>query len=269
MQAGSTRAQATLLEALDEILDGGADASTLGSDLFAVVGMLDHEPTLRRVLTEPSVEAKQRSGMARSLLDGKISDDAVKVVDAAVSERWSRSRDLVDALERCAVIAEATKADQGGQLDALEDDLFRFGRILAANTDLRDALSDRAAPMEAKRALLDGLIEGKVAPVTKDLLDQLLVGRQRSLAAGLAHYQEITAARRSRLVAMVWVAAPLTDEQKTRLAESLAAQYSHEVHLNVVVEKSLLGGVRIAIGDDVIDSSIETRLAQAQRRLVR
>jgi F-type H+-transporting ATPase subunit delta len=188
---------------------------------------------------------------------------------AAVSERWSRSRDLVNALERCAVIAEATKAEQDGQLDALEDDLFRFSRILAANTDLRDALSDRAAPMKAKRALLDGLVEGKVAPVTKNLFDQLLVGRQRSLAAGLAHYQEITATRRSRLVAMVWVAAPLTDDQKSRLAESLASQYSHEVHLNVVVEKAVLGGVRISIGDDVIDSTIETRLAQAQRRLVR
>jgi F-type H+-transporting ATPase subunit delta len=269
MQAGSTRSQATLLEALDEILNGGADASTLGSDLFAVVGLLDGEPTLRRALTEPSVEAAQRSGMAHALLDGKISSSAVEVVVAAVSQRWSRSRDLVDALERCAVIAQATKAEQDGQLDSLEDDLFRFGRILAANTDLRDALSDRAAPMEAKRRLLDGLVEGKVAPVTKDLLDQLLIGRQRSLAAGLAHYQEVTAARRSRLVAMVWVAAPLTDDQKNRLAESLAAQYAHEVHLNVVVEKAVLGGVRISIGDDVIDSTIETRLAQAQRRLVR
>lgn len=268
MQAGSTRSQATLLEALDAILDG-ADATTLGSDLFAVVGMLDKESSLRRALTEPSVEPKQRTGMARSLLGGKISPEAVQVVDAAVSERWSRSRDLVDALERCAVIAEATKAEQDGQLDSLEDDLFRFDRILSANPDLRDALSDRAAPMEAKRALLDGLIEDKVAPVTKNLLDQLLVGRQRSLAAGLVHYQEITATRRSRLVATVWVASPLSDDQKKRLAGSLASQYSHEVHLNIVVDKDVLGGVRVAIGDEVIDSTVETRLAQAQRRLVR
>lgn len=269
MQAGSTRSQATLLTALDSVLDGGADAASLGSDLFAVVATLDAEPTLRRILTEPSVEAEQRSGMARSLLHGKISEEAVQVVEAAVSERWSRSRDLVDALERSAVIAEATKADQTGQYDELEDDLFRFGRILAANTELRDALSDRAAPMGAKRALLDSLVEDKVGDVTKTLLDQLLVGRHRSLAAGLAHYQEVTAARRERKVATVWVAAPLSDDQKRRLAESLAAQYSQQVHLNVIVDRSILGGVRVSIGDDVIDSTIETRLAQAQRRLVR
>lgn len=269
MQAGSTRSQATLLDALDSILDGGADAATLGGDLFAVVATLDAEPTLRRILTEPTVEAEQRTGIARSLFDGKISNDAVEVLAAAVSERWSRSRDLVDALERSAVIAEATRADRAGELDALEDDLFRFGRILAATTELRDALSDRAAPMDAKRTLLDSLVEGKVGDVTKDLLDQLLVGRQRSLAAGLAHYQEVTAARRERKVATVWVAAPLSDEHKSRLAASLAAQYEHDVHLNVIVDRSILGGVRVSIGDDVIDSTVETRLAQAQRRLVR
>jgi F-type H+-transporting ATPase subunit delta len=162
----------------------------------------------------------------------------------------------------------ATKAEQSGQLDELEDELFTFSQILAANPDLRDALSDRAAPMDAKRHLLDGLVQDKVAPVTKDLLDQLLVGRQRSLAAGLAHYQEITAARRSRLIATAWVAAPLDDAQRSRIAELLASQYSHEVHLNVVVDEDVLGGVRVAVGSDVIDSTIETRLAQAQRRLV-
>lgn len=269
MQAGSTRSQRTLLDALGAILGDGADAPALGADLFAVVGMLDHEPTLRRVLTEPSVEARARVGMVRSLLDGKLSGGAVEVVAAAVSERWSRSRDLVDALERCAVTAEATRAEQSDQLDALEDDLFRFGRILEANPDLRDALSDRAAPLSAKRTLLDSLVEDKVAPVTRDLLNQLLVGRQRSLAAGLAHYQEVTADLRKRLIATVWVASPLGDDQRRRLAESLASQYSHEVHLNVIVDPSVLGGVRVAIGDDVIDSTIESRIAQAQRRIVR
>ncbi len=269
MQAGSSHSQTALLAKLDELLGAAADVATLGSELFAVVGMLDGEPTLRRMLTEPSVEIPARTGMASSLLSGKVSDTAVQVVSAAVAERWSRSRDLVDALDRCAVVAEATKAERSGDIDALEDDLFRFGRILEANPELRDVLSNRAAPLAARRAVLDQLLEGKVAPATSDLLGQLLVGRQRSLAAGLAHYQEVTAARRERLVATVWVAAPMSADQKDRLAHSLAAQYSHEVHLNVVVDPSVLGGVRVAIGDDVIDSTIESRLAQAHRRIAR
>lgn len=269
MQAGSARSQEALLSALDEVLGGDTDASALGGDLFNVVGTLDSEPTLRRAFTEPSLPPEARRGMARSLLEGKISEEAVRVVEAAVTERWSRSRDLVDALERCAVTAEATKADQAGELDALEDDLFRFGRILEANPPLRDALSDRAAPLAVKRDLLTGLLADKISPVTLALLAQLLVGRQRSLAAGLEHYQEVTAARRHRLVATVWVAAPLSDEQRRRLSESLAEQYSHEVHLNVIVDRSILGGVRVSLADEVIDSTIQTRLAHAQRLVVR
>lgn len=269
MQAGSSSAQKQLISRLDELLHGGADVGTLGGNLFAVVGMLDSEPTLRRVLTEPSVEAKARTGLVTSLLSGKVSDTAVQVVVAAVTLRWSHSRDLVDALERCAVLAEATKAERSGDLDALEDDLFRFGRILEANPELRDTLSNRAAPLPLRQALLDRLLEGKVAPATSDLLHQLLVGRQRSLAIGLAHYQEVAATRRQRLIATVWVAAPLEGDQKERLARSLAQQYSHEVHLNVVVDPALLGGVRVSIGDDVIDSTIQNRVAQAHRRIAR
>ncbi len=65
------------------------------------------------------------------------------------------------------------------------------------------------------------------------------------------------------------MASPLDETQRDRIAELLAAQYSHEVHLNVVVDEEVLGGVRVAIGDDVIDSTVETRLAQTRRRLVR
>jgi F-type H+-transporting ATPase subunit delta len=269
MQAGSVRSQDELLAALDAAFDDGADAETLGRELFRVVTILDEEASLRRVLTEPSVPAKARSGIARSLLEGKVAEPTVTLLETAVSERWSRSRDMVDALERCAVIAAATRADRDGQFDALEDDLFRFGRILESSPELRDALSDRAAPAEAKVALLTSLLEGKVGPASLDLLTELLMGRARSLAAGLVHYQEVTAARRHRLVATAWVASPLSNDQRNRIARTLAAQYSHEVHLNVIVDPSVLGGVRIALGDDIIDSTIETRVAQAQRLLFR
>ncbi len=268
MQAGSARAQEALLATLDEVIDDGSAADSLGADLFSVVGVLDEEAALRRALTEPSLPAEARQGMAGSLLAGKVSDGALTIVQAAAAERWSRSRDLVDALERCAITAEATRADQGGHLDDLEDDLFRFGRILESAPDLREALSDRAAPLSAKRALLERLLADKVSPVTLALLGQLLIGRQRSLAVGLTHYQEVAAARRHRLVATVWVAAPLTDDQKGRIASLLAEQYSHEVHLNVIIDPAVLGGVRVSLGDDVIDSTIETRVAQAQRHLI-
>ncbi len=269
MQAGSARAHQALLAAIDEILAGDADAAEMGRELFRVVETVDREPTLRRALTEPTVSAKARRGIANVLFRGKVSEATVKAMEAAVSERWSRTRDLVDALEWCAVACEAARADDAGDLDSVEDDLFRFGRVLESNPGLREALADRIAPASAKQQLVRNLLEGKVNPTTLDLLLELATGRQRSLAAGLERYAEIVASRRERVVATAWVAAPLSDEQKQQITENLAAQYSHEVHLNVIVDPAVLGGVRIAIRDDVIDSTIQTRLAEAQRQLIR
>jgi F-type H+-transporting ATPase subunit delta len=269
MRSGSVRSRDALLETLDQTLEGGADAETLGRDLFHLVGLLDREPSLRRVLTEPSFSADARRSIAKSVLEGKVSDAAVSVVEEAVSQRWSRTSDIVEALEWCAVTTEASRADQAGELNDLEDELFRFGRILESSPELRDALSDRAAPLEARRRLLSGLLEGRVGSVTVDLLQELIGGRQRSLAAGLEHYGQIAAARRHRMVATAWTAAPLTDDQRERITQLLATHYSHEVHLNVIVDPAVLGGVRIAVGDDVIDSTIQTRLAQAERLLFR
>jgi F-type H+-transporting ATPase subunit delta len=269
MLTGSRRSRDAVVARLDALVDDGADVGQLGRDLFRVVDLLDAQPALRRVLTEPSVPVEARQGLVRSLLGDRVASTAVAVVAAAAAERWSRSRDLEEALEWTAVTAEAARADRAGELDRVEDELFRFGRILEGQPRLRDALSDRAAPLEAKRHLLEHLLDGKVSPVTMDLLAELLAGRQGSLAAGLERFQEVVAARRQRLVATVWVAAPLASDKKERIARVLSTQYAHEVHLNIIVEPDVLGGVRVSIGDDVIDSTVQTRMAQAARILTR
>ncbi len=257
------------MSALDQEIAGGADAGTLASDLFAVVATIESEAALNRLLAEPSIPAPPKQEILRSLFGGKVTDATMKVVEASVEPRWSRARDLPDSLEYAAISAFAAEAEGDGELDRLEDDLFRFERILDASPDLREALSDPAAPLQGKRELVHSLLDGKVGDATLGLLEQVVGGRHRSLAVALGYYQQVVTERRDRLVAAVWVASPLTDQQKQRLAQALAAQYDHDVHLNVIVDPRVLGGVRVSIGDDVIDSTIETRLAQAQRRLVR
>ncbi len=268
MSSGSDKSEAAVADAVNEACAGGVDGNQLASDLFAIVGLLDGELMLRRALTEPSVPLEAKTLMLHSLLDGKVDEPALSVVETAVGRRWSRGSALADVVERAAVTAVAATADEAGELDGLEDDLFRFGRILESETALREALGDAAAPVQSKRDLLHTLLSGQAGQPTQDLLDQLVVGRHRSLLAGLAYYQTVAAARRQGVVATAWVAAPLSDERKQRLTDALAKQYSRQVHLNVVVDPEVLGGVRIEIGDDRIDSTIETRLAEAHRQLV-
>lgn len=267
MASGSTRSRSELVSDVSPTIDG-ASSSRLGEELFSVVSVLDHQPALRRALTEPSVPVKSKHDLLESLFGGQVGKPALDVLKAASGKRWSRSGDVADGIEEVAITALASSADDAGKLDEVEDQLFRFGRIIAAEPQLREALSDAAASVEAKRSLLADVLGRKVGKITKDLLDQVVVGRHGSLARGLLHYQQVLAARHERLLATAWVASPLSDSHRRRLTKALADMYAQPVHLNVVVDPEVLGGVRVVVGADLIDSTVETRLADAQRQLI-
>ncbi len=219
------------------------------------------------MLTDPSVVADAKSQLLATLLSDKVGEAATKVASGAVEHRWSRSRDLTDALEHAGYAAHLARAEADGQLDAVEDELFRFERIVDADPRLREALSDRLAPASLKRQLVDSLLSGKVTESTRRLVNQAVSGRKRSFATAIEALQRAAAGRRDRFVATVRVASPLTAAQGRRLATVLKREYGHAVQLNVIVDPRVLGGVRVNIGDDIIDSTIASRLAEAHRRL--
>ncbi len=269
MQGGSRRALKEVLARTGEVLGEGADASKLGADLYSLAVTLDSAHSLRRALTEPAVPRQAKSRLLHSLFDGKVAEASLEVADAGVAQRWSRTRDFCDALEQASVTALVAQADSEGSLDGVEDNLFRFSRIADGSAQLREALGDPAVPVEGKRSLVRDLIGDKVDATTATLLSQAVGGRNRSLTSTLALYQKVAADRRDSMIATVWVAAPLSEDHRDRLTAALSAQHDRQVHLNVVVDPGVLGGVRVALGDEVLDSTVEARLKQAQRRLER
>jgi F-type H+-transporting ATPase subunit delta len=244
-------------------------ATALGDELFAVAGVLAVQPPLRRALTDPSRSAGTRARLAAAVLSGKVSDDAVGLVSAVAAARWSAPGDLTGAVEQLAVQAVLAAAEQEERLDDLEDALFRFGRTVVNTPELRIALANPFLPADAKVGLLDELLAAKVTPEALRLITQAAVNPLgRSLDVSLEEYARLAAARRERLVAEVHVAIALSDRQRARLAAALAAAYGHQVHLNVVLDPRVAGGMTIRIGDELIDGSVARRLAGARRGLV-
>ncbi|HXP20086.1 MAG TPA: F0F1 ATP synthase subunit delta [Streptosporangiaceae bacterium] len=240
----------------------------IGDELFAVTGLLDRDPGLCRALSDPSRDAPARADLAQTLLSGKISDATLGQVTGLVSSRWSEPGDLADAAEQLAVLAVAAAADADGQLDELEDELFRFSRVVQANPPLRAALSNQFVPPERRRELALALVDGKVTATALKLITQAAAhSRGRSLDASLETYATLAAEQRERLVAEVHVAVPLTDEQRSRLVAALVAGYGHDVHLNVVLDPQVVGGISVRIGDELINGSVASRLADLRRRL--
>lgn len=245
-----------------------AQAASLGGELFAVTGLLDRERALRRNLSDTSIDPAARSGLAESLLSGRISAAAVTEVAGLVADRWSDSTDLADAVEELAVLASCAAADRDGQLDEVEDELFRFGRIVGADPGLRYALSNLFVPAEGRRSLVTDLLTGKASEPALLLISQAAsYPRGRSMDASLELYGNVAAALRERLIAEVHVAVPLGREQRSRLTALLAAAYGHDVHLNVVVDSELVGGMTVRIGDELINGSVASRLAELRREL--
>ncbi|MGH3497582.1 MAG: F0F1 ATP synthase subunit delta [Nocardioidaceae bacterium] len=267
MSAGSLASRDAVVDTVDAVLDADADGTVVGDDLFGVVAMLDAEHPLRRILTEPSVPIAAKTQLLDSLVKGKVSDATDKVLATAVGRRWSYGRDLPDGLEYAGVVAHVAQAESSGKLDAVEDELFRFGRIVEGSAELRDVLSNKLAPLAGKQELIAHLVGDKVTETTERLLAQAATGRQRSFAAALDSFQQVAAARRHALIATVRVANELSDDHRQRLAAVLEAQYGGSVHVNVIIDPDVLGGARVNIGNEVIDSTVSTRLAEARRML--
>ncbi|MEV0630353.1 F0F1 ATP synthase subunit delta [Nonomuraea wenchangensis] len=247
---------------------GTADLGTLSDELFAVADLLDREHGLRRALSDQARPAEAKTRTVRALLEGKVGAAALATVESAVAARWSRAGDLADVLERLGVIAAAAEAEGQSRLDDVEDELFRFGRVVAGSPDLRRALADPAAPAAGKRQLLSDLLGGKVAPTSLRLITQVVLHpRGRSLEAGLEEFGQLVAQQRQRLVAVVRTAVELTEAQKRRLASWLRTSYGRDVHLNVEVDKRVLGGFSVRIGDEIIDTTIVGRIEEVRRRL--
>jgi F-type H+-transporting ATPase subunit delta len=268
MRGPSRASLADAKERLRVAAGRAARPAELGAELFAVTGLLDSERPLRRALADPASARSARAGLAGAVLGSRVSETAASLVAEVASSQWASPADLTDAIEQLAVLAVVTRAEQAGRLDDLEDDLFRFGRLLGRNAELRAALSNPFAPPEAKTALVADLLDGKVGPQTVELVTQAaLHPRGRSLDRSLEEYARLAAEQRKRLVAEVRVATELSAAQRGRLAAGLARAYGHAVHLNLVLDPQVVGGMIIRIAGEQIDGSVASRLANARRGL--
>jgi F-type H+-transporting ATPase subunit delta len=267
MRGASRVAYGELREQLAAAVTGPVVAQRTGDELFAVVRLLDSEHGLRRALADPTKPSPEKAAVARQLLHGKVSGRTEDLVADAVAARWATSGDLADAIEQLAIEALTMAAQFGGTLDDLEDDLFRFGRLVSGQPGLREALIGPAGPA-AKQSLLENLLSGKVAGPALALITQVLTHpRGRSPQAALDLCADIAARRREQLIAVVRVATELTAEQRGRLRENLASAYGQGIHINVVHDPAVIGGISVQIGDELIDGTAASRLAAVRRRL--
>lgn len=262
----SASAQARTVE-LDRDVEQTPPSNTLSAELFSVVDALDSSSGLQRALSDPAAPAEAKHALVSRLFGSRISAQAVGVVSKAVGLHWGSANELTAALERQAVRAELRLAQGAGGLESVNEELFLFGRTMAGDTRLRDAIENRNAPLELRERLVDQLLTGKVGEGTIRLAKRALKARQRNVGLTLDSYGELGAELANRTIAKVTAAKPLEAGQTERLRAALLKLAGRPVELQVEIDPQVLGGLRVQIGDQVIEGTVAGRLDEARRQI--
>jgi F-type H+-transporting ATPase subunit delta len=153
-------------------------------------------------------------------------------------------------------------------LSEVEDELFRFARIIEGNDDLRMALSNPGQPAERRAQIVDDLLENRSLQMTRAIAAFIVgAGRGHDLPAIVARFVELAAQSREHEVAEVRSAVPLDDVQVQKIAAALGRATHKNIEVRVVVDPTLLGGIVATIGDTVIDGTVRHRLEQLKETL--
>jgi len=240
-------------------------ASALSSELFFVADVLSTNIAVRRALTDPSRDGKAKAAFISDLLGEKIGSLALGLVVELSSLRWSSAKDLVLVVEQLAIEAEASAANIAGELDRVEDEIFTAATAFAGSSELRKALTSDAT--NEKATLVADILKGASGSTVKLVSQMVNAWRGRSIESAFADYQWALAARRNRVIALVRVAAPITQVQLDRLTTSLTSKVGQPVRINIEIDSTVLGGVSVKFADEMVDGSVSNRLAGAARAL--
>lgn len=236
--------------------------AALGAELLAVARAVASSHQLAAVLADPGVPEQRREELVARVFTG-LKPQTRDLVAVLVRGRWSDLGDLVGGIEELGFRALAL--GRGG--DGLERELFAVQRAVMSDAGLELALGSQASPPAARTALIDAVLQD-AKPATREIARHVvLLPRGRKPVEALDHAQDVVADARGLAVATVQVAQPLTDAQASALAARLRSAYGRKISVNQVIDPGLLGGVRITVGDEVIDGTIRARLDGLRQRL--
>ena len=245
-----------------------AQLDAVAGDLAAFARLVAATPRLRGALLDRGLPEAARRALLEDLGKGRLNDASVTLLATLASYQRVRSAELAELLAELSAEATFRAAEQAAELDRVEDDLFRFGSLVARTPALRSALTDPALPVENKHALVDDLLKGRAADRSRALIELALDLREgHDLDRRCQELSELAAARRDRVVAEVRSVVPLDAARQQRLAEVLTQIAGKRVELRTSIDESIMGSLVVRLGDEVFDGSVRNRLEQARHAL--
>jgi F-type H+-transporting ATPase subunit delta len=237
------------LAVLNDLLIGKA----LGSTLRFISYAIENETPDELLSCFDEIEIRLRSMIEETDL----------IIEPFCSRQSARKR-LIGYVD-----AYCQSQDVPGILEDIEDEVFRIARSIESSVDLVSALSD-VSVSEAKRLeLLSELIKNKVRNETYRISTYpLRSGRLRDLISSLDLAVSRISFHRGRRIADVRSAVELNRDEIDQLQSKLSAIVNENVEVRCSVDRGLIGGLRVKLGNLLIDGSIKHHLQELEAQII-
>ena len=252
-----------------KLRDTREDAWRIGNELFTITKVLDDSIQLERALTDPSRPVADKVAVLTELLGDNVHPMTMEIMTDLVSRHWSRARDIANAVEDFGVDAMMYYADATGATLQVSVELSELHSALLNLSVVRAKLYDYQATSEARVKLFHEVFSCKqLSKVTMRLAEHATCNlRRRRYLETIQWLINKLSRHMGESMVTVTTATPLKPEQIKRLVEVYSAKVGRQVHINSVVDPTVLGGMRIQVGDEVTDNTVVAQLQNLHRKV--
>lgn len=235
-----------------------------GEQLLAASRAIGGSPQLLNALSNPSSDADSTTALIDNVF-AEVSAPVRSLLRGMVASRWSSGDDLLAGIEEIGIRAIAASAKKSGTIEA---ELFEFGRAVTSDAHLELAIGSKRGSAASKLSLVSELLGRSATPQTRAIAGHLVQQPRGRRIGELVRTAAATVADTAgKGIATVTVARPLSATQRSNVGATIARRYGREHVINEVVDPALVGGVRVQVGDEVIDGSIAARLTELKLQL--
>ncbi|SDS44131.1 F0F1 ATP synthase subunit delta [Agrococcus carbonis] len=260
MGSATSQARAGIDEALRAQPQAGLEDAR---ELFQASRAIERSPQVLASLADAVSGPDARAALAQRVL-GQLGAPAVSIVAHLARQRWSEPADLLAAIDAAGIrvaVQSAGETDVAGEIAS-------FQRIVASDADLELALGGLRGSADDKARLVERLLAGKASPAAAVILDHLVrAPRGRRIGQLLRSAATEVAAAAGRSLAVVTTARAMPEAQLDRLRAGLERQYGRTLQLQQIVDPEVLGGLRVSIGDDIIDGTVRSKFTDLRLKL--
>lgn len=175
-----------------------------------------------------------------------------------------------NSIERVYAQALLELAEAAGQLDATRDELLEVGKLITDQPDLAKLLDSRVLRSESLSSAIKNIFEGKVSDTVYRFLQVLNAkGRISALPGVIRAFEQLVEEKHGLVKVDAFVAALIDQAQIDKVAQGIGKALGKTVVLQQHLDPSLLGGLKIRVGDKLIDGSAVAQLKIMRERIIK